>query len=224
MADNAGRMLAERSPISNDKVKGELLLKNRERQVTFFQEMSRSMRMLEEIARNELRGQPLENAQRQFLRETFDDSGKLKFGSATVTDFNGWYSRLYYGRHQDPTLWSPMASKPVVADVHTSPERLPVVLEAATGDARLMLIAIEGPKNATVYVGPVSSYYEFWQPAEQRLTDEEWRKRLAADPPPRPDWVAGFEADSVQRPPEKRVTAIRKENQFAFTIENASNV
>ncbi|MEO8272014.1 MAG: DUF3160 domain-containing protein [Aureliella sp.] len=180
MADNAGQMLAERSPISNDKVKGELLLKNRERQIAFFQEMSRSMLMLEEIARNELRGEPLVNAQREFLRATFDDSGKLKFGSARVTDFSGWYSRLYYGRHQDPARWSPMTSKPVVADVHTSPEALPVVLEAATGQARLMLIAIEGPKDATVYVGPVSSYYEFWQPAEQRLTDEEWRKRLAA--------------------------------------------
>ncbi len=125
-------------------------------------------------------------------------------------------------RNQDPTHWSPMASKPVVADVHTSPESVPVVLEAATGEARLMLIAIEGPKNATVYVGPVSSYYEFWQPAEQRLTDEEWRKRLAADPPPRPDWVTEFEAVSVQRQPEKRVTAIRIANEFAFTIENAS--
>lgn len=223
MADNAGQMLAERSPISNDKVKGELLLKNRERQVAFFQEMSRSMLMLEEIAHTELRGEPLENAQQEFLRGTFDDSGELKFGSTRVTDFSGWYSRLYYGRHQDPTGWSPMTSKPVVADVHTSPEFMPVVLEAATGEARLMLIAIEGPKDATVYVGPVSSYYEFRQPAEQRLTDEEWRKRLAADPPPRPDWVAEFEADAVQRPPEKRVTAFRIENDFVFTVENASS-
>jgi hypothetical protein len=223
MADNAGRMLAERSPTSNDKDKGELLLKNCERQVAFFQEMSRSMRMLEDIARSELRGEPLESAQREFLRGTFDDSGKLKFGSATVTDFSGWYSRLYYGRHQDPTHWSPMERKPVVADVHTSPEDLPVVLEAATGEARLMLIAIDGPKNATVYVGPVSSYYEFWQPAEQRLTDEEWRKRLATDPPPRPIWVTEFEADSIQRLPEKRVTALRRENQFMFKIENASS-
>lgn len=115
-----------------------------------------------------------------------------------------------------------MTTKPVVADVHTSPESLPVVLEAATGEARLMLIAIDGPKHATVYVGPVSSYYEFWQPAEQRLTDEEWRKRLATNPPPRPIWVTDFEAHSVERLPGKNVTAIREGNQFVFTIENAS--
>jgi hypothetical protein len=37
----------------------------------------------------------------------------------------------------------------------------------------------------------VYSYYEFLQPASDRLTDEAWRSMLdAGDAPPRPDWIA----------------------------------
>ena len=38
----------------------------------------------------------------------------------------------------------------------------------------------------------VMSYYEFWQPSGERLTDEEWRKMLNDNPPERPEWVSSF--------------------------------
>jgi hypothetical protein len=40
--------------------------------------------------------------------------------------------------------------------------------------------------------GPVLSYFEFKQPAAERLTDEEWREALQKRPPERPAWTASF--------------------------------
>jgi hypothetical protein len=41
--------------------------------------------------------------------------------------------------------------------------------------------------------GGVYSYYEFWVPRDQRLTDEEWRQMLAdGGAPARPDWTEVF--------------------------------
>jgi hypothetical protein len=51
-----------------------------------------------------------------------------------------------------------------------------------------------------VYVGPVYSYYEFLQPAEDRLTDEAWGKLLeAGEAPPRPTWTEVFQAPKLKR-------------------------
>ena len=41
--------------------------------------------------------------------------------------------------------------------------------------------------------GGVYSYYEFWQPIADRLTDEEWREMLdKEEQPPQPDWTQSF--------------------------------
>lgn len=222
MADAASRMLGALPPNSRDSKQHKLLEQNRERQVAFFQEMSSTMRMLEQIARDELKGQPQTETQRKFLKETFDESGSLEFGSAQVKDFSGWYCRLFYARHREPVLWLPQTSKPVVADVHTNPDGRDV-LEVATGDARLLIIAVEGGTNSTVYVGPISSYYEFWQPAAAKLNDQEWTQRLASQPPSPPDWVDMFVAKAVPRKPESPlVTALRMADSFAVNIDDAS--
>ncbi|RLG71387.1 MAG: hypothetical protein DRO11_04575, partial [Methanobacteriota archaeon] len=45
--------------------------------------------------------------------------------------------------------------------------------------------------------GPVMSYYEFKQPAENRLTDEAWRKMLVEGKQPEsPEWVENFAVTS----------------------------
>lgn len=67
------------------------------------------------------------------------------------------------------------------------------VLEAATGyvDRIYVIVPLEG--GLEVAQGGAFSYYEFIQPRDQRLTDEEWRARLdTGEAPPRPDWVDGF--------------------------------
>lgn len=78
----------------------------------------------------------------------------------------------------------------LVADVCTSPAG---VLEEGTGKLNLIVVAYKQPDGRIVLgAGPVMSYYEFWQPPGQRLTDEEWRDMLENNPPERPDWVKSF--------------------------------
>jgi len=51
----------------------------------------------------------------------------------------------------------------------------------------------DGSITLQVAKGGVFSYYEFPWPAEDRLTDEQWREMLESDEPPsRPEWIASF--------------------------------
>ena len=51
-----------------------------------------------------------------------------------------------------------------------------------------------------IYVGPAYSYYEFQQPADNRLTDPQWTVMLASKKePPRPSWTAAFQSPKLQR-------------------------
>jgi hypothetical protein len=78
----------------------------------------------------------------------------------------------------------------LVADVYTSPAG---VLEKGTGKLDLIVVAYKQPDGRIVLgAGPVMSYYEFWQPSGERLTDEEWREMLTNNPPERPEWVESF--------------------------------
>ncbi|MDD3246938.1 MAG: DUF3160 domain-containing protein [Methanosarcina sp.] len=78
----------------------------------------------------------------------------------------------------------------LIADVHTSPAG---VLEEGTGKLDLIVVAYKQPDGRIVLgAGPVMSYYEFWQPSGERLTDEEWREMLENNPPERPEWVESF--------------------------------
>jgi hypothetical protein len=81
----------------------------------------------------------------------------------------------------------------VAADVHTAGE---TALEEAVGyaDELYALVEIEGYLYLTR--GAVFSYYEFLQPASERLTDEEWQKRLRdGNAPARPSWSDHFLLD-----------------------------
>ena len=40
--------------------------------------------------------------------------------------------------------------------------------------------------------GPVMSHYEFKQPMQDRLTDENWRNMLETNPPQRPEWASTY--------------------------------
>ncbi|WP_226990739.1 DUF3160 domain-containing protein [Methanosarcina acetivorans] len=84
-------------------------------------------------------------------------------------------------------------SSVVVADVHTDQEGR--VLEEGTGKLDLIVVAYKQPDGRIVLgAGPVMSYYEFWQPSGERLTDEEWREMLENKPPERPEWVESFKS------------------------------
>jgi hypothetical protein len=68
-----------------------------------------------------------------------------------------------------------------------------VVLEEGVGYVDLIVVAYKVPDGRVLIgAGPVMSYYEFKQPMQERLTDEEWREMLGSEPPERPEWYCNF--------------------------------
>ena len=82
----------------------------------------------------------------------------------------------------------------LVADVHTD-LNTKKCLEEAVGYVDLIIVAYPTEHGIYAGAGPIMSYYEFKQPIENRLTDEEWKDMLATSPPPRPSWISSFFAE-----------------------------
>ncbi len=83
-----------------------------------------------------------------------------------------------------------MPPPPVIAAVAGAENQ---VLQVGVGyiDRIYVLAPLEGKLQAAQ--GGVFSYYEFLQPRSDRLTDEQWRERLAsAQPPALPPWAENF--------------------------------
>jgi hypothetical protein len=83
-----------------------------------------------------------------------------------------------------------MPKPPVIAAVSGANDS---VLEVGVGyvDRIYVVVPLEGKWQ--VAQGGIFSYYEFNQPRDQRLTDEEWRTRLAGpDAPSLPAWASNF--------------------------------
>ena len=67
------------------------------------------------------------------------------------------------------------------------------VLEEGTGEYDLIYVIVPDARGFQVATGAVYSYYEFWQPRTDRLTDEQWWEMIANDElPPRPFWVQEY--------------------------------
>jgi len=82
----------------------------------------------------------------------------------------------------------------MVADVHTDTNDPQQVLEEGVGYVDLAIIAYKVPDGRIIAgAGPVFSYYEFKQPMNNRLTDEQWKDMLQnGQTPTRPAWTASF--------------------------------
>jgi len=85
----------------------------------------------------------------------------------------------------------------IVADVHTDTNPPMEVLEEGVGYTDLILVAYKVPDGRIIIgAGPNLSYYEFKQPINERLTDEQWKEMLEKEKQPqRPSWIASFYAD-----------------------------
>jgi hypothetical protein len=66
------------------------------------------------------------------------------------------------------------------------------VLEAAVGSLDRIYVVVPLEGRLQVAQGGVFSYYEFTQPRDNRLTDDQWRKNLAENPPAAPQWASEF--------------------------------
>ena len=67
----------------------------------------------------------------------------------------------------------------VVTDVHTD-NNSQMVLQEGVGTPFLIQVKIRTGNIITVFKGGTLSYYEIKQPMRNRLTDEQWQKRIAS--------------------------------------------
>ena len=193
-ADESVRLFEAADYSSDDKWQYGLLKEMQKRQTLFFKNMSTTLGQLKELAEKELEGMPFTEEERQFIKKTIDARG---WGSGPPR-YDGWYCDLFYNRGNSGGM---LASKwdPTISDVHTD-TNTSKVLEVGVGNVNFCVIAIDNEDDKAVYVGPIYSYYEFRQDAENRLTDEEWQGKICIGKlPPRPEWTQTF-----QGPAEKR--------------------
>jgi len=80
----------------------------------------------------------------------------------------------------------------IIADVHTDPN-YGKVLEEALGKLNV-LIVVHADEDGKLYAnaGPVYNYFEFTQPMDKRLTDEEWSEMFNSNPPEPLEWTDKF--------------------------------
>ena len=129
-------------------------------------------RFLERIARDELAGRPISEADNERL-----------------TSIGGTLESLWW-RTADRGAGGAISADQdaaIVADIASGGNE---VLEEATGRIdRIYVLVPDDAGRFQVAVGGVYSYYEFAVPAGTRLTDEAWRTMLdAGEQPERPTW------------------------------------
>jgi len=127
-----------------------------------------------DISKKELENKPLNDNEYNFI-ENFGSISEGLIGTVS-------------GGEVDPEVFKTV----LVADVHTD-GNTEKVLEEGVGYIKTAVIAYKLPEGHILLgVGPTFSYYEFKQPMENRLTDEEWRKILDSNPPPESEWIKTF--------------------------------
>ncbi len=115
-----------------------------------------------------------------------EDLGDLRYA---ITGCLGFHECTYLRTPYNEPIGEP-PKVPIVAAVSGAAGS---VLEAATGyvDRIYVIVPLEGGQE--VAQGGVFSYYEFIQPRDQRLTDDEWRQKLdTGQAPQRPAWADAF--------------------------------
>lgn len=153
---------------------------------SFFTNWITVMETLEAIARKELASEPLSGDEIVFLSQTVED----EIVGCGLDTFDGWYPNLFYemGNVNDP--------HPIIADVHTAPtdeqgNERGWVLHAATNHPLFMIMTVpQCDGSSLAYIGPVSNYQTLLTERYERLTDEEWAKRL--DEGVVPSWARDF--------------------------------
>ncbi len=123
------------------------------------------------ISTDELEGRELSENDYSFIRDFGDELDSV------VTGVND--------KGKETTL---------VADVHTDTNDPQQVLEEGIGYVNLLIVAYKVPDGRIIAgAGPVFSYYEFKQPIDNRLTDEQWIEILQNNEQPnRPTWTTSF--------------------------------
>jgi len=135
---------------------------------------------LRDVSEQELEGTPLSKEQRQ-----------------TITLIGGRVEWILISLANTDLLSSRDQDMAVVADVMTYRPSGKVV-EVGVAHPDLVYAIIPSDKGPVIARGAVMSYREFLAPQTRRMTDEEWRKDLAAGKAPeRPAWVEPIYAPAI---------------------------
>lgn len=145
---------------------------------------------LQGMAEKELRGEALTDEEYELIRYIGGDLEHLTMAAADSDTEDAFAPKFL---EEDPQA-------ALVADVATDPGASPepLVLEEAIGRINAIyvivpLVAEDGSLGLQIAKGGVFSYYEFANPATNRLTDEAWRQMLeAGTAPAAPEWSASF--------------------------------
>jgi hypothetical protein len=137
-------------------------------------------RRLAELAREELAGEPITAEDNEWI-ETISSRFELIWLLAAADD----------DASDAQTGGSSAGSDEiaaVVADIMSNPED---AMQVGTGHIDLIYVLVPNDEGQfQVARGAVYSFYEFWVPRGERLTDEEWRIMLAdGQAPDRPAWI-----------------------------------
>ncbi len=161
--------------------------------------MSASIQSLAEIAQAEVDRVPFTPAQTTFIQSLVQSTLEEYVGGRT---YSGWYPNLYlksiFAGNFDPhpsEMWDPL-----VTDVHTdAPDPVltgdpGAVLYNATGNAALMLVAIDVNGQLCLHGGPSFTYYEFTGAyGTTRLTDQTWKTQVRNKAQPaHPEWTTSW--------------------------------
>ncbi|MFW9997337.1 MAG: DUF3160 domain-containing protein [Candidatus Odinarchaeota archaeon] len=137
-------------------------------------EMATIYERLAEISIKELQNEELTESDIHFIDQTGTSIGVL--ASYNDPESDDWTSEA------DDRM-------AIVADVHTDPNT-GKVLEVATGNPFVIYVVVQDiAGNLRLTRGGTFSYYEFAQPMDDRLTDEEWHAKLDTAAPSLPEWV-----------------------------------
>ncbi len=92
------------------------------------------------------------------------------------------------------------------------------LLEAGIGNLNRIYVAVPIDGKLEIAQGGVFSYYEFTQPRAERLTDQEWRVKVAVSPPDSPFWTINFRLPGGET---NDALAFRKNDVYIITAEGA---
>jgi hypothetical protein len=123
----------------------------------------------------------------RFTRLADDELAALPISA----DDNKWLSEIggAIGWLLEAVNRGEIEATPIIADIFLDPFA-DEVLEVGTGPLETIHVIVPDDEgNFQVATGAVYSYYQFWGPRSERLTDEEWRDRIVTgDLPERPSW------------------------------------
>jgi hypothetical protein len=155
------------------------------------------MQKLATISEKQLNNENFSSEEKGFLKSMIREN-YVNCDSRTYV--HGWWYSLLYGQDRLASEALTVPADILVVDYHTAPtdeyERLVGwVLHAGTGALDLAVIVTENNDgDATTFVGPVLSYYEYLTEDFERLNDEEWASIYFTEL--RPDYVNLYMADN----------------------------